>query len=510
MKNNRLTKKLINVIVSAALLLGAIVALIVLYFTKVIFDPSFLILIFAIVMILLGALLTAVTFMYLNEKKRLNDLLSSNNHHLGIDNFFYDFILFKERMKKIGARAKKGKSHFIVAFTAKNHLGQSIDEEEKILNGHVAEYISSLIHGETLLPKNKVAYCYHKDTFILAIFDALSKVNEFIDLIQEEINNIIKREDIHIFSHPYFGVCEVEEDSDLNDDVDKALLARDSAEHNFEDVAFYTEDMHEIFQKSEIIELRNAIHDNEFVVFYQPKFDLNKKEFIGAEALVRWDSPKYGFSAPAKFIKKMEYGGLIHELDMYVFKTVLKDLEEQKKTGKRMVPISINFSLHEFYSPQFLKDIKSIFDASPVNPKFIEIEITETTSQANIFLATSILKKLKEFGFRIAMDDFGVGFSNISHLNSLPIDVVKIDKSYIDGLGKEQKNKDVVKYLISLCKANGLEVVAEGVDSKEEVQILEKLSCDIIQGYFYSEPVPLKEFDNFLTKNSFEKKGANK
>ncbi|MCF0108318.1 MAG: EAL domain-containing protein, partial [Bacilli bacterium] len=173
----------------------------------------------------------------------------------------------------------------------------------------------------------------------------------------------------------------------------------------------------------------------------------------------------------------------------------------------RMISVSVNFSMYEFYSPTFLEDVDRIIKASDINPSFIEIEITETTSQANPFLAISILKKLKEYGLKILMDDFGIGYSNLSTLSKVPFDTVKIDKTFIDGIISDLKTREIIRFLISLCKTNGMEVIAEGVDKQEQVEILKKLKCDTIQGYYYSEPLPREEFEQFLIDNPFEKIG---
>ena len=246
--------------------------------------------------------------------------------------------------------------------------------------------------------------------------------------------------------------------------------------------------------------------NHEFVVYYQPKFSLSAKRFVSSEALVRWDSPKHGILTPTKFIPLAEAAGLIHEIDTYVFERVCQDLNEAKRKGRRIIPVSINFSLYEFYSNDFLNSIMNLLEQYQINPSYIEIEITEATSQANTFISISIIKKLRDRGVRVLMDDFGVGFSNIGNLRKIPFDAVKIDKSYIDDIATDMKSRDIVKFLIELCKASDLEVIAEGVDSKEQVEILRKFKCDTIQGFYYSEALPIKEYEKFLLSNPFERK----
>ena len=143
-----------------------------------------------------------------------------------------------------------------------------------------------------------------------------------------------------------------------------------------------------------------------------------------------------------------------------------------------------------------------------IPPTLIEIEITEQTTNANNFIATSILKRIKDLGIRILMDDFGVGYSNIMNIRKTPIDVIKIDKSFIDEIVTDAKTRSIVKSLIELCKTNSLESIAEGVNDVKQVEILKKLKCDTIQGYYYSKPLCRNDFEKFLLSNNFEKKGV--
>ena len=173
-----------------------------------------------------------------------------------------------------------------------------------------------------------------------------------------------------------------------------------------------------------------------------------------------------------------------------------------------MLPVSVNFSLYEFYSANFLDTIVKIMEEYDIPTHLIEIEITEATSQANQFLSISIIKKLKDRGIRVLMDDFGIGFSNIGNLKKIPFDAIKIDKSFIDDLVTDIKAQEIVKLLIGLSKVNGMEVIAEGVDNKEQVDILRKIKCDTIQGFYYSRALSSKDYEKFLADNPFEKKEA--
>ena len=227
------------------------------------------------------------------------------------------------------------------------------------------------------------------------------------------------------------------------------------------------------------------------MVYYQPKFNLKQRRFISSEALIRWNSPERGLLSPMKFINKAEKSGLIHKLDMYVLETVCKDLAETKRKGLRLLPVSINFSIYEFYGPNFVDGLFEMIDHYNVDPHLIELEVTESTTGVNQFLSISILKRIRERGIRILMDDFGVGYSNFSNLRNLPFDVLKVDKSLVDDIVVDQI---------------GMEVIAEGVDNEKQVEILKECNLDTIQGYYYSRPIPKADYMKLLKSNPFEKK----
>jgi len=169
-----------------------------------------------------------------------------------------------------------------------------------------------------------------------------------------------------------------------------------------------------------------------------------------------------------------------------------------------VIPVSINFSLYEFYSTDFLSTIESAITSRGIDPHLIEVEIVETTSQANPFLSVSVIKKLRDFGVRVLMDDFGIGYSNIGNLRKIPFDAIKIDKSYVDGVVESEQARTIVHSMCQLGRGLGMEVIAEGVDSKEQVEILKKLHVDTIQGFYYSKALPKEDYDKFLLNNPFE------
>ena len=448
---------------------------------------------------------------YISIRNTIKALKEENAYNLGKASTFFGVNAFTAkvmRLTKIRSLAKK--KQYLISFTAANLATvQNANRDDSIilLNAKTAEFLEKNVIRKNKKTRRDIAVCFNRGSFLIYLFtNDEHDISKLVDLISTEIFKIVENNQIHVYVQPYFGVAEITGNTALLENIENAGIARNVSERNFETLTFYHESFRKRSSREEIDEINDALANNEFVVYYQPKFNLNTKRFISSEALVRWDSKKHGLLPPSKFIPLVEAAGLIHEIDTFVFKRVCEDLNEAKRRGKRIIPVSINFSLYEFYSSEFLNSIMELLDRYQINPSHIEIEITEATSRANAFTAISIIKKLRDRGIRVLMDDFGVGYSNIGNLRKIPFDAVKIDKSFIDDIATDLKSRAIVKFLIDLCQANDLEVIAEGVDNKEQVEILRKLKCNTIQGFYYSQALPYKEYEKFLLNNPFERK----
>ena len=323
----------------------------------------------------------------------------------------------------------------------------------------------------------------------------------------EEITfRLAKEHDIRLFVQPYFGVYKGNPETSVFEAIDNATIARKSGESRFDSVVVFDDSKDKTTFENELNAILNALKNNEFEVFYQPKYPLAHRTFVGMEALVRWNSPVYGMVSPVKFINFAENSGIIHDVDMKVLEMVCQDIAEWKRRGKRILPVSVNFSVYEFYCPTFIEDVVGIIEKYGVNPMLIEAEVTEETTAVNSFFVISILKKLRDIGIKVLLDDFGVAFSNIGNLKKLPIDILKVDKSLIDDIAIDYKAKEIAKAVVSMAKAMNLQVIAEGVDNDDQVSILLENKCDMIQGYYYSKPLSKKDLEKFLSTNQFEKK----
>lgn len=231
-------------------------------------------------------------------------------------------------------------------------------------------------------------------------------------------------------------------------------------------------------------------------VFYQPKVD-KLGNLVGAEALLRWFSKKRGFVSPVEFIPIAEESGIIHDLGNWVLKSVLNDMCEWKINAKHLVPISINITASQFEDDEFIGELICQIDAFDVPCNLIELELTESGLLIDKNKAIETLTKIRASGITIALDDFGTGYSSLSYLSELPLDVLKIDKSFVDGLANEQ-NKEIVKSIIAISQAMGLSNVAEGTEDLEQVELLASFGCEYFQGYYFSKPINKSDFASWL------------
>ena len=497
-------------IISGALYGAAIVVSIVLVATGVMDNHHGLMIGSIFYLAFFAGLFMHFLALYFNQRTVVNSLKLENMYSLGQKSAFYNLYAF-EQHANLWRRSFRlaGKSQFIVAFSASSFASSrtaGANDEINDLNSRIAYALSDLF-GERGgdYDRRRHLFCFDRGNFVIYAFGRdQGHIEDLIVTIRDIIYKILGERHYHIYVQPFFGIRHAGPIEALMPMIDDAILAKENAERNFETFSYYDEKMRSSASSDDIAEIVKAFDDEEFVVYYQPKFSLEKKQFISAEALIRWHSPKYGIVPPIRFIDRMDAAGLLHELDVYVFKKTCADLAEAKRKGRRVLPVSVNFSLYEFYSMDFLSMIVSTIDEAGIDPSLIEIEITETTSQANQFLSISIIKKLRERGMRVLMDDFGIGYSNIINLRKIPFDAVKIDKSFIDAMREDPRAKDVVKLIIGLCHASDREAIAEGVDSKEEVEFLKRAKCDTIQGFYYSKALPKEEYEAFLRENPFE------
>lgn len=347
--------------------------------------------------------------------------------------------------------------------------------------------------------------------------------DHFVALLQEKDKRELKGrvEDIiaHLQSRTDFGgkhyeikatagIYQIEPGVDEIDTmVDRAKMALNRPEGELLQVCCYYDDtMRDRKIRTKDIEdhFETALEKREFIIYYQPKFDIEKQCYDGAEALVRWQSPEKGLVTPGEFVPVFENNGTIVQLDQYIFEEVCRQIKKWLEDGYEVAPVSVNVSRLHLYRQDFVDTYLNIINKYKVPVHLIELELTETVLLDNEEILVGILEKFHQSGIHILMDDFGSGYSSLNTLKNIPIDLLKMDKTLIDDYENNSRSKKIITSVIALARELGIKVVAEGVETKEQYKFLESISCDYIQGYYCSRPIPQADYEDLLRRNSLE------
>jgi len=273
--------------------------------------------------------------------------------------------------------------------------------------------------------------------------------------------------------------------------------AKDAGRDSYQ---FFTLEMNARAVERQTVEqnLRHAIERNELVLHYQPKLDLATGEVIGAEALIRWHHPERGLVPPKEFISIAEDSGLMVPIGNWVLREACRQARAWQVSGMPALCMSINVSPVELRSPGFVAGLRSILAEADLNPRLLELELTETVLIDEVRSVADVLKELKEIGVRLALDNFGTGYSSLTHLKRFPIDVLKIDRSFVRDLAKDTESDSIVTAMIGMGRNLHMQVVAEGVETRQQLEILRQNGCDQAQGYYLGRPVPGEDFSRRL------------
>ena len=294
-------------------------------------------------------------------------------------------------------------------------------------------------------------------------------------------------------------ICDKDE-KDVQSIIDKAIMAHDSIKGKYHvPYGIFTEEFEQkVIRESEIENMmEEAIKNKEFEVYYQPQISTKTEKMEGAEALVRWKKGENMIS-PGEFIPIFEKNYFIIKLDEYVYERVCENIQEIKKEFKDIPKISVNISKESLLDNKFLEKYEKIMKKYDIIPKEIELEITERTTVNNDIDIRNMLNETKEKGFSIAIDDFGTGYSSLNMLEMMPIDTLKIDKSFIDRIDINEEKTNFIEIIMFITKKLNLKTVAEGVETIEQVNYLKKWNCDLIQGYVYQKPLRFEEFKKYI------------
>ena len=283
--------------------------------------------------------------------------------------------------------------------------------------------------------------------------------------------------------------------------ADAAKMAQAlGTEYDKTEITIYTDKMYDDITWGNFIKayVDTAIANDEFLVYLQPKFDIRMEAVEGSEALIRWNYKGKEFLSPGRFIPYFEKDGSIGKIDDIVLEKVCASLARWKEEDKPLYPVSVNLSRKRLYDVNLIDHLVGIVDKYGVDHGLIDFELTESATYDNKEHMINVLDELRAKGFKISMDDFGTGYSSLSLLTEMPLDTLKIDKSFVDKLCTEDEREEdivVIKLIITLARDLGFTCLAEGAESKEQVDRLRTLGCDLVQGYYYSKPIPMEEFE---------------
>lgn len=335
-------------------------------------------------------------------------------------------------------------------------------------------------------------YCLHRDDY-----------NEMHEALCVTLN---ENEDSDNRVRLRMGVySNVDKSLDIERRFDRAKMAADTVKGSFTNViGFYDHALREseILSEQLIEDFPTAIREKQFAVYYQPKYDITHDEPVlnSAEALVRWIHPKLGFISPAVFIPLFENNGLIQELDHYVWSQAAARIQDWKKRLNASVPVSVNVSRVDLYDPDMVEKLERLTNDNNIDRSELHLEITESAYTDDAKQIVAKVEQLRNLGYKIEMDDFGSGYSSLCMLSDLPIDALKLDMQFIRNAFRSQKDTRLLEAMIRLAESFDVPTIAEGVETAEQLSELKTMGCDIIQGYYFSAPVPADEFESFITK----------
>ena len=458
----------------------------------------------AIVLLMLAVLVIMLTNSHKIHKsrKRMNEVFYMDEV-TGKHNWMWFLTNAEQILKKKKNAFTKFAVLDIVFVNYRNFcVCHSVEEGEKMLI-KVDELIQSR------LEKNELIAHYAS-----ANFAAMLKYSDR-DALEERVKSIVRElehiDDGHKFSF-HVGIYRIGEslgedgkavkrkDIDIDREYNNACTARATLSDNDDSaVAFFDEEMVREQKWIDTVQERQhkAITEEEFLVYYQPKYDPRTTELKGAEALIRWVWPEKkeeGMISPGRFIPIFEKNGFITEIDHYMLRHVAKDQKEWLDAGFKCVPVSVNVSRAHFIESDLAEQIRDVVDSYGTPHELIEIELTESAFFDDKNAMISTIKKLKEYGFTVSMDDFGAGYSSLNSLKEMPLDVLKLDADFFRNDEGDGRGQIVVAEAIKLAKNLNMRTVAEGVEIKEQVEFLAGQGCDMIQGYYFAKPMARDEY----------------
>ncbi|MGN7479220.1 putative bifunctional diguanylate cyclase/phosphodiesterase [Solibacillus silvestris] len=442
-------------------------------------------------------------FTDLSERKIVEDELEKRALHDSLTDVCNRFA-FIERMKVLLEMTEQKKlpiQHAVFFMDldrfkqVNDTLGHAIGDQLLV---EVSKRVKSLLKNKDILAR------FGGDEFVITLANIQHprEAAKFAETVIRAFEKPIKIRDQDIYVSTSIGISIYPEDGTTTEQLlnraDRAMsFSKENGRNCF---SFYFEELKTDSNRVLLLdsELRKAIENREFTLAYQPKICTQKSEIVGIEALVRWDSEKLGFVSPSEFIDHAEESGLIIPLSEIIFELACEGYHKLVAAGYPKVPIAINVSSIHFQQQSFLESVQTILERNNTSAQCFEIEVTERTVMNSAQETISKLVKLKQLGFKLSIDDFGTGYSSLSYLVRFPLDVLKIDRSFIQHICSLDDKQAIVDAIIQMAHRLQMKVVAEGVETSQQVELLKSMGCDFIQGYYYSRPLPMEELIDFI------------
>lgn len=443
----------------------------------------------------------AGSFTDINDRKEHENQLKENAYHDSLTGLPNRLALYEEFEKQISAYPQKPVAMFFIDsdnFKLINDtMGHSIGD---LLIKKMGEKLASLLED-----RHGSVYRLGGDEFVLiAEYDDIDEVCRYAQEIRSSFNLPLDIDDNTLCITVSIGIAvyptngnNIEE---LIRNADIALYkAKESGKNCY---VLFSDDMHEKVKERMLIEkhLRNAIDNKELHVYYQPQLDVKSGAISGFEALLRWNNSELGFVPPLKFIGVAEETRLINPIGKWVLREACSFLRKMHETQNSNISIAVNISIFQLLQEDFVDFVEDTLTATGLAPQYLELEITESILMDSYKVISANLNRLKKLGVKIALDDFGKGYSSLSYLKHLPIDTLKIDKSFIDNIHPDKDDADLTGMIVKLGQNLGLTVVAEGVEEQDQMDYLRANGCHKIQGYLISKPLPEDEIIKFYTE----------
>lgn len=360
-------------------------------------------------------------------------------------------------------------------------------------------HISRLLTERT--GKNSLCSHFGADVFFLLQPQEEAFTEKTFAELAERINEFPIRIQIKV----HYGIYRIDdEELPISSMCDRAQLAIEEIKGQYDKLyAYYDDRVRQKLLSERFITdcMQQALEDGQFHVYYQPKYELTHETIVGAEALVRWIHPTIGMMQPGVFIPLFEKNGFITQLDQFVWETVCKDIRERMDAGKKPVPISVNVSRNDIYLSNLVDVIYGLVKKYDIPIRYLHLEITETAYTENPEQIIAVIDELRKLGFIIGMDDFGSGYSSLNMLAEISVDILKLDMRFIQNESGKSSDKGILSFIISLAKWLDLAVVAEGVETKEQIDTLKNMDCNYVQGYYFAKPMPKQQFIELMDKS---------